>query len=245
MTAVDPHLSCEDVLDAHFLIADHFLKLGEGIGGIGPKDPALLSSAVARQVASAGGSYVYTDFWDIAASLIFGLINNHPFYDANKRTAFLSSVFFMLEHNFVPKVDVSEVEDFTVEVASFNSVNGRHMRVDEIAPRFKSMFRRRDNGTSFLVTYREMRRLLEAHDCSLRNPSGNYIDVYRGDQKVAKVGYPGDTREMGRKTISTIRKVCELTAEHGYDAQVFFKGADPLKDLIGQYEAPLRRLADR
>lgn len=89
-----PHLSCEDVLDAHFLIGNHFLQLGEGIGGFGTKDPGLLSSAVARQVASVGQSYVYDDLWDIAATLLFGLINNHPFYDANKRTAFLASVFF-------------------------------------------------------------------------------------------------------------------------------------------------------
>ncbi|MQR99527.1 type II toxin-antitoxin system death-on-curing family toxin, partial [Gluconobacter sp. AC10] len=26
-------------------------------------------------------------------SLIFGLVNDHPFHDANKRTAFLRSVF--------------------------------------------------------------------------------------------------------------------------------------------------------
>jgi death-on-curing family protein len=174
-----PHLSCEDVLDAHYLIADHFLRLGEGIGGIGPKDFGLLSSAVSRQLASVGGSFVYNDVWEIGASLIFGLINNHPFHDANKRTAFLSAVYYMLEHGYVPRVDIVEVEDFTVEIANYNSLNGRHMKIDEIAPRFKSMFRIRDNSTSYIVTYRELRNLLSQHGCSLRNPSGNYIDVER------------------------------------------------------------------
>ena len=64
-----PHLTCEDVLDAHYLICDHFLKLGEGIAGFGPKDFGLLSSAVGRQLASAGGSFVYEDFWEIASSV--------------------------------------------------------------------------------------------------------------------------------------------------------------------------------
>ena len=50
-----PHLTCEDVMDAHYLVCDHFLKLGEGIAGFGPKDFGLLSSAVGRQLASAGG----------------------------------------------------------------------------------------------------------------------------------------------------------------------------------------------
>jgi hypothetical protein len=42
-----------------------------------------------------------------------------------------------------------------------------------------------------------------------------------------------------------VRKKTGLTAENGFDAQVFFKGADPLKQLIGEYEEPLKRLAYR
>ena len=106
-----PNLNCEDVLDAHFLICEHFYQKGEGLGGFGPKDFGLLSSAVSRQNASAFGSFVHESLWEIAASLIFGLINDHPFHDANKRTAFLSSVFLMLENGYVPRVDIEEVEE--------------------------------------------------------------------------------------------------------------------------------------
>lgn len=240
-----PHLSCEDVLDAHYLIAEHFRNLGEGIGGFGPKDVGLLSSAVARQVASAGGSYAYEGVWEIAASLMFGLINNHPFHDANKRTAFLSIVFFLLEQGFVPRVDILDVEDFTVEIAEFHGLNGRHMEVSEIWPRLKTMFREQDNRISYVVTFRELDQLLRVHGCSLRNPSGNYIDVYKGEHRVAHIGFPGMSKEVGRKAIATVRRETGLTAENGYDAQVFFKSADPLNQLIGLYEEPLRRLADR
>lgn len=240
-----PHLTCENVLDAHYLICNHFLKLGEGLGGVGPKDFGLLSSAVSRQVASAFGSYIHTDFWDIAASLIFGLINDHPFHDANKRTAFLSSVFFMLENGFVPRVGIQEVEDFTVEIADFNSRNGRHMRIDEIAPRFKTLFRQTDNRISYIVTFNELQGLLNEHGCSLGNPNGNYINVYRGEARVAQIGFPGWTKQVSRNAIATVRKSTGLTAENGYDAQVFFKGEDPLRVLIGQYEEPLKRLAYR
>lgn len=240
-----PHLSCEDVLDAHFLIAEHFRKLGEGIGGFGPKDVGLLSSAVGRQVASAGGSYVYNGVWEIAATLMFGLINNHAFHDANKRTAFLSTVFFMLEQGFIPRVDIMDVENFTVEIAEYNNLHGHHMKIDDIWPRLKSMFRERDNRISYVVTYRELGQILGQHECSLRNPVGNYIDVFRGDHRVAKIGFPGMSKEVGRRAIATVRKETGLTAENGYDAQVFFKGADPLSRLIGLYEEPLRRLADR
>lgn len=240
-----PYLTCEDVLDAHFLICDHFLKLGEGIAGFGPKDSDLLSSAVGRQLASAFGSFVYNDFWDIASSLIFGLINDHPFHDGNKRTAFLSSVFFMMEHGYIPSVDITQIEDFTVEIADFKRVNGRHMEVSEISPRFKTMFRKRDNRISYIVTFNELQKLLGAHGCSIDNPSGNFINVYVGDQRVSQIGFPGWSKEVSRNAISTARKSTGLLPENGIDAQVFFKGADPLNVLIGAYEEPLKRLAYR
>lgn len=49
----------------------------------------------------------------------------------------------MLENGYVPSVDIQVVEDFTVEIAEFHSKNNRHMRIDEISPKFKSMFRKR------------------------------------------------------------------------------------------------------
>lgn len=239
------YLGCEDVLDAHYLICDHFMKLGEGIAGIGPKDFGLLNSAVARQLTSAGGEYVYDDFWEIASSLIFGLINDHPFHDGNKRTAFLSAIFFMMQHKFTPSAGIEEVEDFTVEIAEYNSINGKHMEITEIAPRFKRMFRRQDNRMSYLVTFNELQNLLKAHNCRIDNPKGNLINVYVDENRVSQIGFPGWSKEVSRNAISTVRKSTGLVPENGVDAQVFFKGADPLSQLIGQYEAPLRRLAYR
>lgn len=240
-----PHLTCEDVMDAHYLICDHFFKLGEGIAGFGPKDFGLLSSAIGRQLASAGGAFVHSDLWEIASSLIFGIINDHPFHDGNKRTAFLSSVFFMMEHAYVPDVEITEVEDFMVEIADFKRANGRHMEIREIAPRFKTMFRRQDNRMSYIVTFNELKSLLNNHGCSIDSPNGNFINVYKGPERVAQIGFPGWSREVSRSAISTVRKSTGLTPENGVDAQVFFKGADPLSTLIGVYEEPLKRLAYR
>lgn len=240
-----PHLTCEDVLDAHYLICDHFLSKGEGIGGFGPKDFGLLSSAVARQVASAGGNYVYNDYWEIASSLIFGLINDHPFHDANKRTAFLSSVFFMMQNGYTPNVDSSYVEDFMVEIAERKSKTGNNIDINEISTKFKSLFRRSDSRISYVITFRELETILIKHDCSIGDPSGNYINVYKNGHRVSQIGFPGWSKEVTRNAISTVRKSTGLTAENGYDAQVFFKSADPLRMLIGEYEEPLRRLAYR
>ena len=81
-----------EVLHAHFLLIDFFFKIGEGIGGIGPKDIKLLHSALGRQFVCFGGKSKWTNPIDICATLMFGLIKNHPFHDANKRTAFLVSM---------------------------------------------------------------------------------------------------------------------------------------------------------
>ena len=240
-----PHLTCEDVVDAHYLICDHFLRIGEGIAGFGPRDFGLLSSAVARQLSSAGGVFVYSDFWDIASSLIFGLINDHPFHDGNKRTAFLSSVFFMMEHGYLPSNDIVQVEDFMVEIADFKGSHGRNMEIAEISPKFKTLFRKQDNRMSYIVTFNELQSLLKAHNCVLREPSGNYINVYKAEERVGQIGFPGWSREVSRNAISTVRKTTGLLPRNGFDAQVFFKGADPLSVLIGLYEEPLKRLAYR
>lgn len=151
----------------------------------------------------------------------------------------------MMEQGYLPAVEITEVEDFTVEIANFKGVNGRHMKVGEIAPRFKTMFRKQDNRISYIVTYSELQSLLRAHGCSIGNPNGNYINVYKNQERVARIGFPGWSREVSRNAISTVRKATGLIPENGIDAQVFFKGADPLSKLIGIYEEPLKRLAYR
>ncbi|WP_147320212.1 hypothetical protein [Rhodobacteraceae bacterium W635] len=157
----------------------------------------------------------------------------------------MSATFFMLENNKIPRVDIEKVEDFTVGIAETHLKTGRHPVVSEVSQELRSMFRDADNRISYVITYRELDSLLRQHGCSLRNPSGNYIDVYQGEERVTKIGYPSMSKEVGRKAIASVRKATGLTADNGYDAQVFFKGADPLSVLIGEYEEPLKRLADR
>ena len=80
-----------DVLKAHFLIIDYFIteRDGEGVGGIGPKDIDRLHSAVYRQFVEFDGHQKWPDPLQKCATLIFGIVKDHPFHDANKRTAFL------------------------------------------------------------------------------------------------------------------------------------------------------------
>jgi len=90
----DPYQSSEtiglqEVLAAHFLIIDYFAEKKYGIGGVGPRDLDLLHSALSRQFTGYGGAKKWSGLYENCATLMFGLIMNHPFHDANKRTAFL------------------------------------------------------------------------------------------------------------------------------------------------------------
>lgn len=118
----DPYLGkftigLHEVLQAHFLLVDFFFDVGEGIGGIGPKNLNLLHSALARQFAEFGGKSKWNDRIQICASLMYGLIKNHPFHDTNKRTAFLTSILHLQKIGRTPIISHQEFEDFTVDIS--------------------------------------------------------------------------------------------------------------------------------
>jgi death-on-curing family protein len=110
-------IGIKEVMQAHFLLAEYFAQIGEGIGGVGPKDLHLLHSALSRQFAQFGGKAKWKDRLEVCATLMFGLIKNHPFHDANKRTAFLVSILHLQKIGRTPTLSQEGYEDFTVAIA--------------------------------------------------------------------------------------------------------------------------------
>jgi death-on-curing protein len=75
------------------VIAMHGEQIAEHGGSPGVRDTGLLSSALARpqnQVA-----YGKPSVFDLAAAYTFGVIQNHPFVDGNKRAGFLAAYVFL------------------------------------------------------------------------------------------------------------------------------------------------------
>lgn len=260
-----------DVLRAHFLIADYFLRLGEGIGGVGPKSPDLLHSALARQSTSFGGKSKWTTDYEVCATLFYGLIMNHPFYDSNKRTAFLVALYHLQKVGRTPRVRQKDFEDLTVAVASHDlerypryakrkDFSESDQAVLFIADFFKRNTRELDKRY-YRVTYAELNNILKQQGCMLDNPKGNYIDIMAPRtkrrffglagpretfmQKVGQIGFPGWTTQVNQGAIKTVRHVTGLTPENGVDSEAFFHGAEPLQVLIETYHGPLQRLADK
>lgn len=265
-------LSAKQVLRAHFAIANHFSKLGEGIGGFGPKDSGLLCSALSRQFVGYGGQQKWVSVFDKAATLLYGLVMNHPFYDANKRTAYLSTVHYLFANGHTITVSEKALEDMTVWVASkqlsrFPRYRDLTKRDEDPEVRFLSHYLRQNtrkiDRQQYFVTYRELDKILRRYGAWMENPNNNTIDVMRRikvekrvgifskprseleTHRVCKLGFPGWTRQVGKGRLKYIRQQLNLMPADGVDSQAFFKDLDDMTVLLELYEGALKRLADR
>jgi death-on-curing protein len=265
-------MGIRDVLRAHFMILDYFsseLK-GEGIGGIGPKSMHLLHSAMYRQFVTAGGKDKWPSMLEKCATLMYGIIKDHPFHDANKRTAFLTTLFFLKEHKRIPTIKQKELEDFIVDVA--DDKLDKHKRFVElkkkvqdpevqfIADYLRRNTRMEEQGEKTL-TFNELQRLLNKYGFALTNAQGNYIDVVHYEIKpkylgligpkvkretlLVQVGFPGWKSQVAKTALRSIREACGMTLEDGWDSRAFYNDTDPLNALIDTYAVPLKHLANR
>ena len=268
-------LSVDEVLRAHFSVVDYFLKEdeGEGIGGIGPKDSAMLISALCRPYVSFGGISKWNTIHEKAATLFFGLIMNHPFHDANKRTAYLSTVHYLYINGFILSVSPKELEDLAVLVAERGLKKYRRfkeLQKDDADPevKFIAWYLRTNthkiDRQQYFVTYRELEKILKKYHVFMENPKNNSIDIMRWEdvevrpggffqkkkftkevRRVCSFGFPGWSKQVGKGRIGYLRNELGLTPENGVDSQSFFNGMDDMRVLIDVYEGALRRLAYR
>lgn len=262
-------LGIRDVLRAHFLIADFFRQTDRGVGGIGPRDLGLLHSAMSRQHAGLGGIQKWNDKFAVCATLFYGLIKDHPFHDANKRTAFLSALYHLEKLGRCPTVDQSVFEELTVEIAD-NALD-RHSRYGKFmlngsdsSVLFIADFLRRNtreiDKKKYVINYRDLQAIIHKHGFSLENPSGNFIDIVRIEEKrsfpifgakqlrqtkLGMIRFPGWTKEVSQADIDVVRRKTELDYKHRVDSAAFFQDHDLMSSLIISYQEPLLRLAER
>jgi death-on-curing family protein len=257
-----------EVLRAHFLLADYFGALKEGIGGVGPKSLHLLQSAVSRQYVGFSGQQKWTDLFGIAATLFFGLVKNHPFHDANKRTALLTSLFQLQCHNRVVSAPQRDFEVLAVRVAentldkypAFREVRNRPDPEVQFISRFFRKGTRALDKREFRVTYRQLSTILARHGFHLNNNHDNRVDVVKyveerygflglktrsTPRRVATIGFKDWGTEVSARDIRIVRDATDLTQENGYDTAVLLQDLNPMETLIAEYAAPLRRLAKK
>jgi death-on-curing family protein len=111
-------IGLQDVLAAHFLIIDYFVEKNYGIGGVGLRNVDLLHSALSRQFTGYGGVRKWNGLFEHCATLMFGLIMNHPFHDANKRTALLAILSLLHRNKKIITLQQKKLDRLVIAVAS-------------------------------------------------------------------------------------------------------------------------------
>lgn len=108
------YLSVQEIIAVNVALIQKYSP-GEHIG---VKNTGLLESAVLRPQTSVFGEDAYPSVFGKAAALFESLGQNHPFQNANKRTAFTALVIFLQlnGHNF--DMDQKAAEDLTVDMVN-------------------------------------------------------------------------------------------------------------------------------
>lgn len=268
-----PHLlTYEDVLEAHFCIADYFSEEGYGMGGIGPRDINSLVSTVERQWTGFEGNTIYKSDYEQIATLLFGIIKNHPFFDANKRTAFLCSLLQLHKMGRTISLSQKEFEDLMVEIAD-NSIEKRsalrelrkkraaHPEITFLG-RYLEKNSRKNAKLRKTISFRELRQIVNKYGFDFRNAFKGKIDIvkieerrvhrfWKGDKvetiqtTVGNIAYHGEGVDVPDNTLKHVLQICGLTDQDGFDGDVLLRDAQPTFQLISSYRDALQRLAFR
>lgn len=105
------YISLEQILQLHALV---LLRYG---GATGVRDVGRLEAVVASQYQEVFGEELHKTVHEKSATLIRGIIADHPFSDGNKRTAMLSGLTFLEINGYSFIAELGELEDFAVQVA--------------------------------------------------------------------------------------------------------------------------------
>ena len=113
MTApAEPLISLAELMFIHTVMIDRYG------GHIGVRDNGLIESAVARPLASFEGRDLYPDPFLRSAVLWLGLIKNHGFVDANKRTSTMAMQRWLHREGFDLFVEYADLVEMAVRIAN-------------------------------------------------------------------------------------------------------------------------------
>src|SRR5690242_14956472 len=150
-------LSVSEILQIYDYLVIDFADSGDPIEPVGVRDMNLLESAVSRQHVGTGGVMKYATPITNAASLGYGICNNHPFFNGNKRTA-LVSILAHLDRNKLSLwgVDQNALYEFMLAVA-------QHQVVEWVAESSGQDFEFRDGESDSDIEVRTMSEWLTSH----------------------------------------------------------------------------------
>lgn len=216
-------MKVEQICEIHKFLVGFFNDSDDPISPPGIKDKGLLESACARPYATAGGREVHESEFQKAAALFHGIISNHCFYNGNKRTALLSTLYFLGEHNYwLEKCDDDTMFDFTRQVAAHEICSRREDELSVIVDWLGKNSRRVMKGDKPL-SYLELREVLRRFDFEIEEDGVRFVILKDGEvvEKILKKGTQG-VEDYDPGYIARMRKNLGLTIEYGIDSARFY-----------------------
>lgn len=260
-------LDTAEILQIYDYLVNEFARTEDPIEPVGVRDMNLLESAVYRQSVGNGSLLKYRTPVYNAASLGYGICNNHPFYNGNKRTA-LVSILAHLDKNKLSlwQVDESELYDFMISVANHAIAEwtAEKLNIDIIFEpgetdsdvEVRMMGRwlayhaaQVRRGEDRVITYQELRKILRRFGYDLVNPSNARIRIVKSNKdgtltNIHSIYYPGEAREVSLGAVKSVRARCRLREEDGIDSDSFYWNALQISEFVNRHRLVLRRLAD-
>ena len=117
MNTTNIQFTQQDIYELHTQLENAFV-LSPGV-----RDKNLLASAVNTPFQTFMGNDLYPSIYDKAAQLCYGIANNHPFTDGNKRTALHSMYVYLIINGFDITATQQDVENMIIDVAAGNMTN--------------------------------------------------------------------------------------------------------------------------
>lgn len=266
-------LAVEEVLKIHEILVADFAESDDPIYPPGVKSLPLLESAVGRQWTALGRVLKYPTPQANAATLLYGICNDHPFHNGNKRTAVVAMLVH-LDKNRLTFFRTRQNELYSMILAVANHSFGE--RLDPRSKRLRSSFRRRQDEEvraisdwiskkvarvvrgEKQITFRQLRHILGLFNYRLGNPQKNSTDVLkreevqRGivrrsrvvvDKRIGNIPWPGEGVFVPISVIKQVRRLCGLREEDGVDTDAFYSDTSIIDGFVNKYRTLLRRLA--
>ena len=117
MNTTNIQFTLQDIYELHIQLENAFV-LSSGV-----RDENLLASAVNTPFQTFMGNDLYPSIYDKAAQLCYGIANNHPFTDGNKRTALHSMYVYLMINGFDITATQQDVENMIIDIAAGNMTN--------------------------------------------------------------------------------------------------------------------------
>jgi|SRR5882724_324264 len=105
-------LSLDEVLEVH----ESQLALFGGKPGL--LSLPLLESALAQPQATFDCQFLLADLFEMSASYLFHIVQNHPFQDGNKRVGAVAAIVFLLINGEDIRLSNEELESLVLETAT-------------------------------------------------------------------------------------------------------------------------------